>query len=221
MIKLKNQIVQVVDSETMTTGEGVRLNDRYVVRYRMEKGGEVVGRPVVFVRSGKQLCSGISQSLDFNRFWNGEKDLSDIEKEFYWTRHLCKEVFVSVCTFKVKGTSIKVENELKEVFHQEVVSQCKKFVKGKKEKIPGLIQSLLDGYMWGKVPKEEDLNTCEVVDVISMNDQEIETYVDKLDFSKTRDKEMLDRLYDGDVEKLKMGLKSGYLRIENPTYTSI
>ena len=221
MIKLKNNFVQVVDSETMTTADGVRLNDKYVVRYRMEKGGEIVGRPVVFVRSGKQLCSGISQSLDFNRFWNKKKDLSDTEKEFYWTRHLCKEVFVSVCTFKARGASIKVENELKEMFHPEIVSQSKKFVKGKKESVPGLIQSLLDGYMWGRVPKEDQFNTVEVIDVVAMSDQEIDKYMEKIDFSDPILQKTLTRLLDGDLNKFKDSLKYGTLRICDPTYTAI
>ena len=221
MIKVKNQFVQVVDSGTMTTGDGVRLNDKYVVKYRMEKLGETFGKPVIFMRSGKQLCSGISQSLDFNRFWNGKKDLSDIEKEFYWTRHLCKEVFVSVCTFKVKGTSIKVENGLKEMFHPEVVSQCKKFVKGKREKIPGLIQSLLDGYMWGKIPKEQGLNTVEIIDSMSKTDEEIEAYIGEIDFSDPINRTTLERLYDGDLEQYKDSLKYGTLRIGDPTFTPI
>ena len=221
MIKKENNFQQIVDINTMTTSDGVRLKQNYIIRYRMEKNGQPVGNPINFVRTGKELCRGISSSIEFNRFARQNIKLPNKGDEIYWTRHLCKEFFISVCTFKVRGTSLKVESDLNKVFSAEIVSECKKFVRRKKQKVPGLIPELLDGYMWGKIPKRTELNTVEITDIVSLNESEIEEFILDTDFSIPEHKIMLESLYGGSIVAMKEALRTGYTIIGEPSFTKV
>jgi len=176
-------------------------NKTYRLIYEIQnfEGEKLYPKRVDFTFSGKEILNSLIKiySLCFDH--TKSKSLEDTIFEF---RHFVKRMTTVYTYLKIKGDTPSVRRELRDVFGT-TTKEIKYLLKNR-----DFLFDCIKSYHYTKI---SDKNTVILKDVESMSDEEVQKYVDNMDWSKQTN---LHKMYMSKEEWVDT-LKRGVIKIEH------
>jgi len=154
---------------------GIGFENNYLIRFEIEDE-RYKGKSVETVLKGVQIIDGFNQSIEFSNSEYGlNEDYEDRKEYLYYHRNLMREIYTIYSHLKIRGDSVKVRNELKELYGRNTVKNViTTMKKGRNE----FFKSILCGWVLSKFYEGGlgvDNNTLTLTDVLSTSEEEIIT----------------------------------------------
>ena len=160
------------------TADGVVLNQRYKMIYRIKSNGAVLPKKVEFTRTGHQIIDDLNKTaVIFRPIYTGPKN------EFlFHLRHFVREIAMVHCTTVIRGRGPKVINYLKKSCPH--VRNMLKELNTKGGRI--FLRNAMGAYLWFKIDIDNVEHNCfTVTDIQKLSEREIDEVLQEAELGRT------------------------------------